>query len=367
MVNQSYMRLTRNRHYENLTYLGLWIMVISFNILGTIRSRSMADLTPLDENVITRMVLALLPFIALFIVHNWVLIPKLLFRNKLKSYFFFTFVSLIIVWGFQYLHFTHEVAIRPRPPYMPQGPQHLMPLPLFLDLVFSLLLIGSNLVIALLFQRFEDRLEKESLMKTNAEDQLNYLKAQINPHFYMNMLNNIHGMIEIDPEKAQDMVIDMSKLMRYMLYEGCRPHISLSSEIEFLENYLRLMRLRYPSEKVIITGDFPDASVTAGKMVAPLLFLVFIENAFKHGISFRDESYVSVSIELNEGNVCFNCLNSVHPTTTKHKPGIGLENVKRRLELIYGTSYTLKTESNQSSYSVNLTIPLNETSDSNNR
>lgn len=273
---------------------------------------------------------------------------------------------MALVWSYQYFHFTHEITVRPGPHPKPPMPHHVLPLPLFLDFVFSLLIIGANLVIALLFQRFADRLERESLMKANAENQLSYLKAQINPHFYMNMLNNIHGLIEIAPDKAQDMVIDMSRLMRYMLYECSQPRISLSAEIEFLDNYLRLMRQRYPADKVAITNDFPDRLHTTGVMVPPLIFLVFIENAFKHGITYREESYVSVSIRVADGKVEFHCLNSNHPSSAPHTPGIGLTNVEQRLNLIYGPGHSLETIASDTSYNVNLIIPVHETPDSNN-
>ncbi len=360
------MKLTHNRHYETLIYIALWLLVIALYTLGTIRSRSMISTSPVSAEILTRMVLTLIPFVALFIVHNWVFIPRLLFCNKLRTYFTCTLLTLLIVWAFQYAHFMHEIKLHPMPQNFPPGPRHLLPLPLLLDFIFSLLIIGANLVIALLFQRVEDKFERESLLKANAENQLSYLKAQINPHFYMNMLNNIHGMIEIDPIKAQDMVIDMSQLMRYMLYESSQPRISLSSEIEFLKNYLRLMRQRYPADKVAITCDFPDEHHTAGVLIQPLIFLVFIENAFKHGITYREESYVSVSLRVANGMVEFNCLNSNHPTPPSHQPGIGLRNVTERLLLIYGDSCKFITTSTDTSYNVNLSIPINETPHDNN-
>lgn len=360
------MKLTRNRHYETLTYIGLWLLVIALYMLVTIRNRSMDSLTPVNEEIFVRMAMTLLPFVVLFTIHNCLIIPRLLFRNRLPAYFMCTLLALALVWSYQYFHFMHEISTRPVRHPMPPMPHHLLPLPLFLDFLLSLLIIGANLVIALLFQRFADRLERESLMKANAENQLSYLKAQINPHFYMNMLNNIHGLIEIDPDKAQDMVIDMSRLMRYMLYECSQPRISLSAEIEFLDNYLRLMRQRYPSDKVVITNDFPDRLHTTGVMVPPLIFLVFIENAFKHGITYREESFVSVSIRIADGKVEFHCLNSNHPSASPHTPGIGLTNVEQRLNLIYGPGHSLETIASDTSYKVNLIIPVHETPDSNN-
>ncbi len=360
------MKLTRNRHYETLTYLGLWLMVTALYVLGIIRSRSMANLAPVNGEICVRMALAFIPFIILFAIHNWALIPKLLFRNRLRTYFLCVLLAVMAVWAYQYIHFMHDIASRPMPKILHPGPRPLVPLPLFLDFIYSLLVIGANLVIALLFQRFEDRLERESLMKSNAENQLSYLKAQINPHFYMNMLNNIHGMIEINPSKAQDMVIDMSRLMRYMLYDSSQPYISLSAETAFLDNYLHMMCQRYPADKVIITHDFPDERQMAGVFVPTLIFIVFIENAFKHGITYREESFVNVSIRLaDNGMIEFNCLNSNHPVS--HAPGIGLLNVRQRLRLIYGSRHTLDISATDAIYNVSLTIPVYEITHDNNR
>lgn len=184
----------------------------------------------------------------------------------------------------------------------------------------------------------------------------------------MNMLNNIHGMIEINAEKAQEMVIDMSNLMRYMLYDSSNDRIALSSEIAFLKNYLRLMRQRYPEDRVKITVDFPSESAVSGVMIPPLLFLVFIENSFKHGISYRDDSFVSVRIEVQDNRVIFTCLNSVHPSADNHghDHGIGLKNIRERLRLIYGDKARCDIRTTASTYLVNLSIPTHETADPHN-
>ncbi len=246
-----------------------------------------------------------------------------------------------------------------------RGPSHIVPLPMFLDLVYDILIVGVNLAVALIFQRLDDKLERERMQKREAQNQLAYLKAQINPHFYMNMLNNIHAMIDIDAERAQDMLINMSKLMRYTLYDSSCERIALSSEIAFLNNYLSLMKQRYPDNRVSITSRFPDPATAAGVMVPPLLFLVFIENSFKHGISYHDRSFVDISITIEGRTLTFRCVNSRHPSAADRPSGIGLKNISERLRLIYGNrfSYDVDTDSDQGSYSVTLSIPLHDESD----
>lgn len=350
-----------NRRIETLIYAGLWLLAIVFLLLDIMRGRSYTSMPLLDANALIRVVLNLLPLMVLFVINNYLLIPKLLKEGEYKSYFLSAIILVGGVWIWQRCQFYGLTAYfnipeHPKPPV--NVPQPLMPLPLFLDVIYDLLILGVNLAISLLFQHFDDRLEQEQLKKQNAENQLTYLKAQINPHFYMNMLNNIHGLIEINPAKAQDTVIEMSGLMRYMLYESSRPKIELSSEIRFIRNYMDLMRQRYPEDAVRVTADFPDGKDIAGIYVAPLLFLVFIENAFKHGVSYAEKSFISVKMKVIDGFIHFSCINSRHVSDRKGGgEGIGLENAKTRMDLIYADHYNLLIEPTDKEFDVKLTLP----------
>lgn len=356
------MSTNRSRTTETIVYFVLWLIAIGLYLLDAMRNRAQMSLPLVDMKVIGAMTHTFVPFLILFLVNNNILIPRLLLRNKILPYFLSTASTVILLWIYQYLDFIHVIEMLPED-ILPKPHPHmrpLLPLPLFLDFTYALLVVGCNLAIALMFQRFDDKLEKESLMKANAENQLAYLKAQINPHFYMNMLNNIHGMIEINPEKAQSMVIDMSHLMRYMLYESSKPVITLSEEIAFLHNYLNLMRLRFPEKLVSVTSHFPDRHLAAGISLPPLLFLVFIENAFKHGVSYQEASFIAVNMEVRETAIHFSCMNSNHAKTSENLEhiGIGLQNIRRRLSLIYGDKASLELTETDNAYTVNLTIPI---------
>lgn len=358
--------MNRLRRNETIVYLCLWLLAIALYIIDEMRSRANSDVPLFEIDIVLRMVRVMLPFFVLFMVNNLVLIPKLLFRNKYPLYFLSASAALVVLWVFQYFSFERHIAMFP--PMLPVPDMRpLLPLPLLLDFTYGIMIVGVNLAIALMFLRYDDRLESERLKKANAEAELAYLKAQINPHFYMNMLNNIHGMIEIDSERAQSMVIEMSHLMRYMLYDSSKPSISLMSEIDFLANYLALMRQRFPSDKVAITSSFPERDEIAGVSLPPLLFLVFIENAFKHGVSYRDKSFVAVSIEISRGQLHFTCINSVHSheQSAKESSGIGLRNISQRLALLYGGASNLTVNNTDTTYTVNLNIPLNETKNRN--
>lgn len=362
------MKSINNKKLENFIYYGFWFIAIILSLLEIMQARTYTDLPLLDAAVVIKFLLGLLPFMLLFAINNYLLIPILLKRGHYGKYFACAICSIAVIWIWQQFQFFNLSNFAPKPnahgfPPHP-GPRPLLPLPIFLDLIYDILIVGTNLAVSLIFQQFADRLKHESLMKENAENQLIYLKAQINPHFYMNMLNNIHGMIDINPEKAQEMVIEMSSLMRYMLYDSSRPETALSSEIKFIEDYLAIMRVRYPEDIVSIYAQLPDAKEMANIKVPPLIFLVFLENAFKHGISYTSDSFVSVSLSIDNDLILFRCMNSIHKDNAdKDHEGIGLENVKRRLKIIYEKDYNLDINNTQSVYTVTLTLPPYETKD----
>lgn len=359
------------RKSENKVYIVLWIIVWGLFLLDNMRSRALSSMPLFDTGLIIKATKTLLPYFILFFINNYFLIPRLLLHNRMSKYLIAAAVCVGVLWLYQYIGFVqndmhpqlHEGLFMPPPP-----PRSIMPMPLALDFTYALLVMGCNIAIALGFQRFYDRLEHERLQKSNAESALAYLKAQISPHFYMNMLNNIHGMIEINPEKAQTMVLDMSRLMRYMLYESSKPLIRFSDEIDFIENYIRLMRLRYDGNKVSITTKIPADCFTENIKLPPLLFLVFIENAFKHGISYHEKSFVAIEFEVLDKHIRFVCSNSVTHSvkSSDTKEGIGLKNVIQRLDLLYGDKAILKMDSSNNVYVVTLNIPY-ETQDTDNR
>lgn len=365
------MILNKNRLAENLIYLGIWILVLVSCVVDMLRTKAGSGDAIIDFSSLIHIVIRLLPFAVLFVLNNAVLIPRLILRGKYLKYLLWVCIVVLIIWCCQINTFIYETTkILDRPEPRPGiGPRPMLPLPVFLDFICDLFVIGVNLAIALVFQRMADKLEQERLMKTDAENQLAYLRAQLNPHFYMNMLNNIHGMIDINPEMAQDMLIDMSQLMRYMLYESSLLWIPLNKELEFLENYLKIMRQRYPDDKVRLALLVPPLNVASEIVVPPLVFLVFIENAFKHGISYREESFVSIKIELIDKRIEFTCINSVSQAaeTIKAGNGIGLKNIMQRLKIIYGESYAVDIRQTKDTYTVNVSLPAYENKDIDNR
>ena len=301
--------------------------------------------------------LQILPFLVLVLAHHFLLAPLL--RKKRWLYVVLTTLLLgaFTLWCFARPRF--ETGDGPGremvpPPDMP--PMH-RPGPLrpeWMELAVGVLLVSGDLgLIAFLRMRQNER-QMQELRAENLHQQLESLRYQINPHFFMNTLNNIQSLILTDPDKATEAVSEFSKLMRIVLYEGNDPVIPLARELEYLRNYLSLMRLRYP-DSVRIESAFPEECGQA--VVPPLLLASFVENAFKHGISYNSESFVKVAVEHPGRRLVFRCSNSCHDKAEAERHGLGLDNVRKRLTLLYDASYALRTEEKDNAYEVFLEIP----------
>ena len=184
----------------------------------------------------------------------------------------------------------------------------------------------------------KEQLVESEKQKTDAE--LKNLKNQLNPHFLLNTLNNIYALVEFNQEKAQEAIQELSKLLRYMLYEDQTSLVPLAKEYDFIRNYVELMKIRLPehvSVQMNLTEE-PQSNV----VIAPFIFISLIENAFKHGVSPSENSFINISIiGKYNGNVVCEILNSNFPKSSEDKSGhgIGLEQVQKRLELIYPNHY----------------------------
>jgi LytS/YehU family sensor histidine kinase len=198
--------------------------------------------------------------------------------------------------------------------------------------------------------------EKVRLEKESVATQLVLLRNQVSPHFLMNTLNNIHSLIDINSEEAKEAIIKLSKMMRYLLYETETEKTTLIKEVEFLESYISLMRLRF-NERVMISLSLPD--IIPDKTIPPFIFISLIENAFKHGISYKDESFINIDLILNNEKLLLVIKNSKSEKYhTEEFSGIGLENTRKRLALIYGSNFQLDIIDNKDLFTVNLSIPL---------
>lgn len=221
----------------------------------------------------------------------------------------------------------------------------------------NLLLAGSALGLRLAQALVEKDKAQKELERQHLTTELSMLKNQVSPHFFFNTLNNIYSLTDIDTAASQQAILKLSRLMRYLLYETNHESTPLKREIEFLNDYIDLMRLRL-SERVDVSVSLPTDCDS--QQVPPLLFIPFVENAFKHGISYREPSFIHIAMECRPGAIYFRCANS-RPDQNEHQQaagGIGLDNVKKRLDLIYGSRYDLQIDASKSEYAVMLNINL---------
>lgn len=207
--------------------------------------------------------------------------------------------------------------------------------------------------------RIEKRQKELEREKLNSE--LALLKNQISPHFFFNTLNNIYALIAINTSDSQEAVLKLSRLMRYLLYESEQGKTRLSSEIEFMNNYIDLMRLRM-SDKVSLSVGFPEDYEDCS--LPPLLFIPFIENAFKHGITYREKPYIEISMHLKKEKLIFHCSNSIGKKSIEEEReqhnGIGLDNVTKRLKLLFPDQHKLKIDQSTKDFHVHLEIDLKQ-------
>ena len=304
----------------------------------------------------------------IFYANYLFLIPKLFFRKRRISYYLSAF-ALIVCFYFV-SDISNDIVVRILEKENTEEPGRPMPGPprgmrlavpgagprVMGYLSSSLLIVFLSLGVKVLerqsrIEKMQEEMEKEKL---NAE--LAFLKNQISPHFFFNTLNNIYSLIGINAEDSQNAVLKLSKLMRYLLYESEHGDTKLSNEIDFTNNYIDLMKLRM-NEKVGLSVSFPERY--EDRNIPPLLFIPFIENAFKHGISYREKSFIDIDMMVTGESLAFRCVNSLVKTKEEDPDGhsgIGLENAGKRLNLLFPGRHELKINKSENTFEVFLTI-----------
>ncbi|MDX9705685.1 MAG: histidine kinase [Weeksellaceae bacterium] len=202
---------------------------------------------------------------------------------------------------------------------------------------------------------FEKRDKQKELEKQNIKTELALLRAQINPHFLFNTLNNINSFAQTNSDKTSYAIIKLSSIMRYMLYEANAEKVFLVNEIQYIQNYIDLQKLRYKNPNFI---ELKTSGINSKIQIPPMLFIPFIENVFKHGKKSEDEK-IEIRIEVNEHEINFFCKNTkrvLNETEKISNAGIGIANIKRRLEILFPANNKLDIFENEKHYIVNLKI-----------
>lgn len=337
---------------ENLLYLMVWMVIILVPVLN---SKMLEEVHVSLENILIAW-LKIAPYLLIFIIHNSLIAPRLLLRKH--RYVWYLVVNLLTITAvFSLVAIYEKYAPYDTEPYILNGKASFTDLAIYWNILLGFFMTGLNMGIKLLYRSLRDEQQMEKLKRQNLQAEMDYLRYQINPHFFMNTLNNIHALIDIDTEYAKSAVIELSKMMRYVLYESGSETISLKKDIQFIENYIELMRIRYDSS-IDICLDYP-ATIPNKVAIPPLLLIVFVENAFKHGVSYNHASFIHIRIGYRDDAVTAVISNSRHEKSRPGTTGIGLENVKKRLALIYQDNYTLSIDdSDPAVYTVKLIIPI---------
>ena len=299
-----------------------------------------------------------LPLFLLYGLNYYLLVPQFLYGGKGKVKWFYILNVLLLV-GYNLYRFIPRGPMTPPEEVVQQiGLRNIWAFFLggiiaavFFQVLMILLAVGLRHLM-----RMNDReMQFEEERRKTAEAELTWLKHQLNPHFLFNTLNNISSLTQIDPDKAQESIGQLSDLLRYALYDSEAEKVQLASEIEFMDNYIDLMALRC-NELTTVEKQLEAPSKPVE--VAPLLFISLVENAFKHGVNARHPSFVKVSMHMDGDDLVFACDNSLFEKqgTDRIGSGIGLENMKRRLELLYPGRYTYEQTAADDTYHVQVTL-----------
>lgn len=367
---------------ELILYLVLWTMLYAASAFSIYLGKLSSHAEAFDWYGLLNAWGLLSLFFITFGVHNFLIAPQLVYRNRRWLYVILAAMLMVVFTIYQMLcrphrpdHFKPHIMIggvEGRPPLPDEDKRALVFLPHdggkpddepplafggqdSVAFIIACLLLALNIGAKYFFKSLDDRKRLRDLERENLNTQLAYLKYQINPHFFMNTLNNIHALVLIDPEQANRMIETLSKLMRYVLYDGNQSLAPLQKEMAFVENYVDLMRVRY-TDNVRIEIEYP--STVPNVKVPSLLFATFIENAFKHGVSYECESFVEVKFMVDEQNVTFVCRNSRLAAKDDLHGGVGLVNARKRLRLIYGDRYRLDIKPTDNEYCIMLCLPV---------
>ena len=318
-----------------------------------------------------RQAIVLILLAGAYYLNAFVLVPTFLLKSRIWYFLLFiilTIVALLVINSFAErwlnIHQLMDAAFHQHgPPQRPHrerggggGGPHLDSI----TLMMAFLVIGISTSVTTIQKWQADKLHNQVLQQEKTSSELSFLKAQINPHFFFNTLNNIYALTHINVETSRKAIHQLSRMMRYLLYDTQQTTTMLSQEIAFIKDYISLMQLRLTDAVVI---NFEEPEVLKDVPIAPMLFLPFVENAFKHGISATQASHIGINIVQEDTVLKLSVRNSIlkdQSVSLDDYSGIGLNNTRRRLDLLYPGKYELLinelTDNNE--YLVQLTLNL---------
>jgi two-component system, LytTR family, sensor histidine kinase AlgZ len=339
-----------NRNRVTLLHISFWFVYLSFNLyqISAFQRGRGYDW----ERMITSASVQLVFTMLIAYLNYFITWPRFIKTQNLWRYlleFSVPFVALLTarVYLQRYLvdGYTHKVEYFYSSFFIVQ---------IFAITLFIVIFVG---MLRFAVDWFELEAKRKEVENEKLIAELNFLKAQINPHFLFNTLNNLYYLAYTKSENTTEVIAKLSQMMRYMIYDSNHPKVLLTKEIEYMQNYISLERLRLNNQ---IPINFDIQGSVENRRIAPLIFITFLENAFKHGVSNNNpKAWVNVTVKL-EGNECIYTVENSKPEKTdlSEKSGIGLQNVNRRLELSYPGQFKLSTQDKKDVYFVQLILTL---------
>lgn len=327
---------SRSRVIEVLIHIIGWGIVFGFPFL--MMTRSGFTITWMDY--LRHGSIIPLSFLIVFYVNYCYLIPRYLFEGRIRQYLLLNVLLIVcIIVG---AHLWQEYAFQHFAKGDGGGRKRMGPpkwIFVMRDAFSMVLTVGLSAAIRLSGRWVQVEAARREAEKSRTEAELKNLRNQLNPHFLLNTLNNIYALIAFDADKAQTAVQELSRLLRHVLYDNQQNFVTLGKEMDFIRNYIELMRIRLAANVTVETCF--DVSPDSRTEIAPLIFISLIENAFKHGISPTESSFIRICFSETREEVRCEIINSYHPKSEADKSGsgIGLEQVRKRLELTYPGRY----------------------------
>ena len=336
-----------------LIHLTAWAVIFGMPLFVTSPDRPL-----MTGSEYLRFLLVPLSFMVVFYTNYFLLIERYLFTRQTGR--FLGGNALLIAAVIVGLHLLFRYVLPPDAQHPPLPRPWQDSVRFFAgNAALYLLVVGAGVAIRMTGGWYKAEAARQELEHSRTQAELQNLKSQLNPHFLFNTLNNIYSLIQLDPDRAQQTVHDLSRLLRYVLYDSSRPTVPLKAEMDFLGNYIELMRIRLPRH-VRLDVSLPENP--SHTLVAPLLFISLVENAFKHGVSNDRPSFIDIDIREEEGVLACRIENSFFPKSEADRSGsgIGLANLCRRLEMIYPGRYEMKYGQHGDTYETLLRINLTD-------
>ncbi|MGC1391557.1 MAG: histidine kinase [Bacteroidales bacterium] len=364
-------KVTKEKATRIVLHILVWVVILGLTIYSARRFRMGSNFL---LNYYTITAISALIFYANYLF----LIPVLFFQKK--RYRYYISVLALVVCFYFISDFANEQILniiskngnsdqiirqpgegRKMPPLQMRRPTFIIAIPNAHFIGYtssSLFMVLLSLGLRVLERQTKIEKVQEEMGKAKLNAELALLKNQISPHFFFNTLNNIYSLSTTNPEDSRSAILKLSKMMRYLLYDSEDSETKLSNEIELMTNYIDLMKLRLEENynlRVKVPDEYEDFRIP------PLLFIPFIENAFKHGVSFREDSFIDISIATSDNTIIFRSFNSISGSavlTGLESSGIGLNNVRKRLDLLFPGKHDLQLNKTESTFEVLLKIQV---------